>query len=74
MAQVSRDTTIGEALSMNPGIAPILQEIGMHCLGCPASQGESLAEAAMVHGIDAELLLFQKCQCSAGSLFQRSIF
>ena len=43
MAQVSRDTTIGEALSMNPGIAPILQEIGMHCLGCPASQGESLA-------------------------------
>ena len=42
---------------MNPGIAPILQEIGMHCLGCPASQGESLAEAAMVHGIDAELLV-----------------
>jgi hybrid cluster-associated redox disulfide protein len=57
MAQVSRDTTIGEALSMNPGIAPILQEIGMHCLGCPASQGESLAEAAMVHGIDADLLV-----------------
>ena len=54
---VFRDTTIGEALSMNPGIAPILQEIGMHCLGCPASQGESLAEAAMVHGIDAELLV-----------------
>ena len=57
MVQVSRDTTIGEALSMNPGIAPILQEIGMHCLGFPASQGESLAEAAMVHGIDAELLV-----------------
>lgn len=33
MAQVSYDTTIGEALFMNPGIAPILQEIGMHCLG-----------------------------------------
>ena len=57
MAQVSRDTTIGEALSMTPGIAPILQEIGMHGLGCPASQGESLAEAAMVHGIDADLLV-----------------
>ena len=33
------------------------REIGMHCLGCPASQGESLAEAAMVHGIDADLLV-----------------
>ena len=38
-------------------MAPILMEIGMHCLGCPASQGESLAEAAMVHGIDADLLV-----------------
>ena len=45
MAQVSKDMTIGEVLAMNPEVAPILMEIGMHCLGCPASQGESLAEA-----------------------------
>ena len=57
MAQVSKDMTIGEVLAMNPEVAPILMEIGMHCLGCPASQGESLAEAAMVHGNDSDLLV-----------------
>ena len=57
MAQVTKEMTIGELLIMNPNVAPILMEIGMHCLGCPASQGESLAEAAMVHGIDADLLV-----------------
>ena len=57
MAQVSKDMTIGEVLAMNPEVAPILMEIGMHCLGCPASQGEGLAEAAMVHGIDSDLLV-----------------
>ena len=40
-----------------PQTAPVLMEVGMHCLGCPASQGESLEEAAMVHGIDADLLI-----------------
>ena len=55
--QVSKDMTIGEVLNQSPEIAPILMEIGMHCLGCPASQGETLAEAAMVHGIDGDLLL-----------------
>ena len=57
MAKVSKDMTIGEILSINPDVAPILMEIGMHCLGCPSAQGESLAEAAMVHGIDADLLV-----------------
>ena len=57
MAQVSKDTLIGEALMINEGIAPILMGIGMHCLGCPASQGESLAEAALVHGIDPDELV-----------------
>ena len=56
VAKVSKDMTIGEILSINPDVAPILMEIGMHCLGCPSAQGESLAEAAMVHGIDADLL------------------
>lgn len=57
MAEVTKDMTIGELLSVNAGVAPILMEVGMHCLGCPASQAESLEEAAMVHGIDADLLM-----------------
>lgn len=56
-AMISKDMTIGEILSINPGVAPILMEIGMHCLGCPSAQGESLEEAAMVHGIDSDLLV-----------------
>ena len=51
MAQVTKDTMIGDLLHIDAGVAPILMGIGMHCLGCPASQGESLEEAAMVHGI-----------------------
>ena len=54
---VTKEMTIGEVLNINMDIAPSLMEIGMHCLGCPASQGESLEEAAMVHGIDADLLV-----------------
>lgn len=57
MEQVSKDTLIGELLNVFPGVAPILMEIGMHCLGCPSAQMESLGEAAMVHGIDADLLV-----------------
>ena len=56
-ARISKEITIGELLRMNPEVAPILMEIGMHCLGCPSAQMESLEEAAMVHGIDADLLV-----------------
>ena len=56
METFTKNTTIGELLSVYPECAPILMEIGMHCLGCPASQAETLAEAAMVHGLDADLL------------------
>ncbi len=56
MAQITKDMTIGEILSINFDVAPILLEMGMHCLGCPASQGESLEEAAMVHGVDADVI------------------
>ena len=60
MAQVNKETTIGELL-MTSGdkiedVARALMEIGMHCIGCPSSQGESIEKAAMVHGIDADLL------------------
>ena len=57
MAEISKNTTIGELLTVFPEAAQILMEIGMHCLGCPSAQMESLEEAAMVHGIDADLLV-----------------
>ena len=57
MSEITKDMTIGEILRTAPEVALILMEAGMHCLGCPASQGESLEEAAMVHGIDIEELM-----------------
>ena len=57
MAQISKETRIGELLVTFPEAAPILMEIGMHCLGCPSSQMETVAEAAMVHGIDPDALV-----------------
>ena len=57
MAKVSKDMLIGQLLQIDANIAPILMRAGMHCLGCPSSQMESLEEAAMVHGIDADLLV-----------------
>lgn len=57
MAQVSKETMIGELLSIDANVAPILLGIGMHCLGCPSSQMETIEEAAMVHGIDADELV-----------------
>ena len=50
----SKDTTIGENLEKAPEKAEILLEIGMHCIGCPATQMETLEEACDVHGIDVE--------------------
>ena len=46
-----------DGITKNPDVAPILMDAGMHCLGCPSAQGESLEEAAMVHGIDVEALM-----------------
>ena len=57
METFTKNTTIGELLSVYPECAPILMQIGMHCLGCPSAQMETLGEAAMVHGIDAHLLV-----------------
>ncbi|MBQ1862436.1 MAG: DUF1858 domain-containing protein [Clostridia bacterium] len=58
MAQVTKKTMIGELLNINLDVAaPILLGIGMHCLGCPSSQMETIEEAAAVHGIDADELV-----------------
>ena len=66
MAKVSKDMLIGQLLQIDANIAPILMRAGMHCLGCPASQGESLEEAAMVHGIDVDDLMKVIDQTVAG--------
>lgn len=55
--EFNKDTKIGELLEKAPEKADILLEAGMHCLGCPASQAETLEEACEVHGIDVEELL-----------------
>ena len=57
VAKVTKDMQIGDLLQLAPEVAPVLMEVGMHCLGCPASQMETLEEAAMVHGLDADLLI-----------------
>ena len=59
MAKVTKDMLIGQLLALNPNIAAILMRAGMHCIGCPSSQMESLEEASMVHGMDADLLVQQ---------------
>lgn len=56
MTQISKDMRIGELLQVDSNIAAILMRAGMHCIGCPSAQGETLAEAAVVHGMDADKL------------------
>ena len=56
-AHVTKETSIGELLQLDADVAPILLSIGMHCLGCPASQMETIEEAAAVHGVDADELV-----------------
>ncbi len=53
---VSKETLIGELLQIDSGVGYILMGIGMHCFGCPASQMETIEEAAMVHGVDPDAL------------------
>ena len=54
---VTKDTIIGDVLDFNRDTAPFFLEMGMHCLGCPASRGESIADACAVHGTDADALV-----------------
>ena len=60
MEKITADMTIGEILeARGEEIAPILLNMGMHCLGCPSSQMETLEEACMVHGVDVNEILAQ---------------
>ena len=55
--KVTKDTLIGDILDFDVNTAQFFFEIGMHCLGCPHSRGESIAEACTVHGTDADELV-----------------
>ena len=55
--KVTKDTIIGDVLDFNPETAQFFFEIGMHCLGCPASKGESIEQACEVHGANCDELV-----------------
>ena len=55
--EITKQTTMGDRIEYDRGIAVILMEAGMHCVGCPASIGESLEEACQVHGLDSDKVL-----------------
>ena len=57
MPEITKDTVIGQVLAVCPDAAPVFMGMGMHCLFCPASQGETIEEACFVHGIDPDVLL-----------------
>ncbi len=55
--KITKDLIIGDVLDQYPNTAEIFFSIGMHCLGCPASRGETIEEACMVHGADVDELV-----------------
>ena len=59
MAKIEKDTIIDDVLDIAPQTAPLFMAIGMHCLGCPSSRGETVEEACLVHGVDCEAFLKQ---------------
>ncbi|MCD7855196.1 MAG: DUF1858 domain-containing protein [Clostridiales bacterium] len=59
MKQIDKNTIIADILKIDRGAVPILMMSGMHCIGCPASQGETLEEACLVHGIEPDPVVEQ---------------
>lgn len=57
MTEITKDSIIGDVLDFDQSTAVYFLEIGMHCLGCPASRGETIEQACAVHGVDMEALL-----------------
>lgn len=57
MAKFTADMSMGDVLAINPEARYVLESFGMHCIGCPVSQAESLEDACMVHGIDVDEVL-----------------
>ena len=57
MAAITKDTIIGDILTIDNTTAPFFFEMGMHCIGCPSASGETLEEACMVHGLEVDVLV-----------------
>ncbi|MBD5135942.1 MAG: DUF1858 domain-containing protein [Lachnospiraceae bacterium] len=57
MSKISKDMIISDIINIDANLVPILINAGMHCIGCPSAQGESLEEAALVHGLNADELV-----------------
>lgn len=57
MKEITKEMKIGEILDANRELAPFFLEMGMHCLGCPSARSESVAQACMVHGVNADELI-----------------
>ena len=55
--QIDKDMLIGELINVDINVVPILMSAGMHCIGCPSAQMETLEEACIVHGIDAGIMV-----------------
>lgn len=55
--EINKNMIIADLIKIDAGIIPILMASGMHCIGCPSAQGETLEEACMVHGMDADDLV-----------------
>lgn len=65
MVTITKDTIVGDILDVAPEAAPAFLNIGMHCLGCPASRNETVEQACMVHGVNSEELLVELNQLIA---------
>ena len=70
---ITKEMTMGELLSIDRGVAVVLMNAGMHCIGCPSSIGESLEEACMVHGIEVDELLKNINEYFANKLIAKSL-
>jgi len=57
MKKIDKSIIIAELIKLDAGVVPVLTEVGMHCLGCPAAQGETLGEACEAHGINVDELI-----------------
>ena len=55
--EITKKSLIGEILDADPTLAPYFLEMGMHCLGCPSARSESVGQACMVHGVNADELV-----------------
>ena len=55
--KITKDMCVGEVLDLNRDTAPFFLEMGMHCLGCPSARSETVAQACLVHGVNADDLV-----------------